>query len=247
MPSRRRQRKFDKEIIGRRCSPSTPSRRRRAAPSGACRPACGGRSSQGAAVSSSSRVQRSPMPLARLPCAWVCALTRPGWISLRSAETTVASSGRGKAGRADLARSCRRGSGCRPARPCPCRCRAPGRRGLSCGPSDRLPWQPIRHSTAFPKRVLRHALRLRLGAAQDEGHWLMASTEFPHPERERSEQSKDAQSLSSSVSRETPIPVPGLRGHPRRESVEAKMWAAGTSPATGNLVFRGSAQFAAKQ
>src|ERR1041384_842061 len=51
--------------------------------------------SHGAAVNSNSSVQRSPMPLARLPCAWVCALTRPGWISLRSAETSVASSGAG--------------------------------------------------------------------------------------------------------------------------------------------------------
>src|SRR5207248_2212114 len=54
--------------------------------------------SQGAAVSSSSRVQRSPMPLARLPCAWVWALTSPEWISLRSAEITAASSGAARPG-----------------------------------------------------------------------------------------------------------------------------------------------------
>src|SRR5215471_16556247 len=52
----------------------------------------------GAAVNSSSSVQRSPMPFARLPCACVCALTRPGWINLRSADTTVASSGAGRSG-----------------------------------------------------------------------------------------------------------------------------------------------------
>src|SRR3954452_13318152 len=54
--------------------------------------------SHGAAVSNNSRVQRSPMPLARLPCAWVWALTRPGWISLRWAEIIAGPSGAARPG-----------------------------------------------------------------------------------------------------------------------------------------------------
>ena len=52
----------------------------------------------GAAASSNSSVQRSPMPLPRLPCEWVWALTRPGWISRRAAAISRAPSGAGTPG-----------------------------------------------------------------------------------------------------------------------------------------------------
>src|SRR5262249_23655997 len=51
-----------------------------------------------AAVSRSSSVQRSPMPLARLPWACVCALINPGWRSLSRASTALASAGAARPG-----------------------------------------------------------------------------------------------------------------------------------------------------
>src|SRR3984957_9251334 len=51
------------------------------------------------AVSSSSSDQRSCRPLARLPGLWVCALIRPGCISLCLASITVAPAGAARPGR----------------------------------------------------------------------------------------------------------------------------------------------------
>src|SRR5438270_588676 len=50
----------------------------------------------GAALSSSSRVQRSPMPLARFPWPCVWALTSPGCSSRRAAAISTASAGAGQ-------------------------------------------------------------------------------------------------------------------------------------------------------
>ena len=87
----------------RRCSPSAPSRPRRAGPTDISSSALRLPVIQGAADSSSSSVQRSPIPLARLPWPWVWALTRPGWISAaRRADLDRALRG-GAAGRADFA------------------------------------------------------------------------------------------------------------------------------------------------
>src|SRR5271170_5406729 len=52
----------------------------------------------GAALSSNSRGQRSPIPLARLPWPWVWALTSPGCSSRRAAVISTASAGAGEPG-----------------------------------------------------------------------------------------------------------------------------------------------------
>ena len=211
----------------RRCSPSAPSRPRRAAPSDGFRPrrAVAGEPGRGGQ-------QQFERPAVAHALGEIAVRVGVGVDEAGMDQPAVGARSRprppARRSRAGRSRgSCRRRSGCRPARRCPCRCRAPGRRGLSCRPSDCLPWQPIRHlciPQARPSTELGFALALL--RMRDIGSWhqrnfLILSASGASSRR--------THNLCPALCQERHlIPVPGLRGHPRRESVDAKMWAAGT-------------------